>query len=181
MNTLEGWQSSLIKEQCSEFLQQSAGQPILKCFPSKYNTFQKVKIRKRKGDLFDETFNEAFEPHELRQRALFANGASTIEDAPPEFEPFFIFPINGFKFLYNKSVLNSSDEYRQVFDILINQLDQGRGEKIFIDMLQFTYKNVDLSEGITSGSEIIVYDIPFVYTIKQSGVVDYPKLLAEIS
>ena len=65
----------LLRENCSQFIYQSKGLPLIKLLPVSYDDFQKVKLRKRKGDKVAPQFNEAFidNIYNLRQRALFAN------------------------------------------------------------------------------------------------------------
>ena len=68
----------IIAEQCSDFLQESCGCPLLKNLPSDYGDFHKVKVRKRKQRRedpkgFSQMFNKAFEDsvRDLRERAIF--------------------------------------------------------------------------------------------------------------
>jgi hypothetical protein len=174
----------LIKDRCSIFLEQSRGQPLLKNLSCNYQDFDKVKVRKRKDNCeFAEAFNEAFETQHpgLRQRAVFANGAPSFEPADdPNLEPFFIFPVDGFKFMYSREVKNSGQEYKQVFETLFEQFGEEKGNEVITDLLRFTYTSDNLHEGIASGSEIIIYGIPFFYVVRCSKVEDYQDLMSTI-
>lgn len=174
---------STIASQCTQFLYESDGLPVLKNLPSTYNDVHRVKVRQRKvnGDVHD-TFNEAFEDehYNLRQRAVFANGIASFEIRTPEQhgqEPFFIFPINNFRFLYSKEVDNSSTDYKQVFDVLHEHFGPDKGNEVATDLLKFAYTQHNLAEGISSGAEIIFYNIPYFYAVRGALVDDYEHLL----
>lgn len=172
----------LIKTGCSQFLKESQGQPLFKNLSVKYMDFDKVKVRKRKGEAgeFTETFNEAFEFQHpgIRQRAIFTNGGSSFEPIfNEELEPFYMFPIDGYKFMYSKEVENSGQEYKQVFETLFEQFGEEKGNAVLTDLLRFTYTSTALNEGIESGSEIIIYGIPYFYAIRTS-MFEYEDLLS---
>lgn len=166
---------TLINE-CSQFLTSSYGLPLQKNLPIHSDGFRKVKVRKKKklNSDFIELFNEVFEDHEdLYQRAIFAS--SVTPNPIDTLEPFYIFPIDGFKFVYAENVSNTSDTYKEVFDKLMRNLDNVQGIEIFLDVLRFNYKKDDLRLGIESGSEIIIYGIPYYYAIRKSIIDDYRK------
>lgn len=172
-----------IGENCQQFLEESAGFPMVKLLPTDYQDFQKVKIRKRKNvSSFASSFNEAFEHemHQLRERSLFANGEVFLENAPiidNTIEPFYVFPIDGYDYIYNKGVTNSSENYAETFNEIFNQLGESSADKVFVDLMKFSYTSTNLQEGLATGAEIIVYGIPYYYTIRQSIINDYDNLL----
>lgn len=176
----------LLKTNCSQFFNESGGLPLFKNLSCSYQNFHKVKVRKRKGDSggFTETFNEAFEIQhpELRQRAIFANGISSFEPSvlSQEYEPFYIFPINGYDFMYSREVMNSGHEYKQVFETLFEQFGEEKGNTVITDLLRFTYTSHALCEGIESGSEIIIYGIPYFFAMKTNAINEYGELLSKI-
>ncbi len=154
---------NLIRE-CSEFLERSHGCPLKKYLPETYADIHRVKVRKRQGsDQFNRKFNEAFdkETHLLRQRAVFANGTQAVEEGQ---EMFYILPPNGFKFLYSTEVENSSKQYQSVFESILD-VDDG---ETFKELLKFTYTSDNLQEGLEAGAEIIVYNIPYFYAVRES-------------
>lgn len=173
----------LIKARCQQFLHESQQNPLLKNLPITYGDFHKVKVRhKRIEQQFDETFNDAFtDKHKaLRQRAVFTHGIISFE--PPiaeDLEPFYIFPIDGYRFLYSKEVENSSNDYKQVFDTLLEQLGE-QGMEMINDLLRVTYTENNLVEGIESGSEIILFNIPYYYAIRVSTSRNYQHLLTKL-
>ena len=140
---------AIIAERCSQFVEEAAGNPLLKNLPSEYGDFHKVKVRKRKrrkqdpSEEFAEVFNEAFEEelHDLRERAVFTNGESSFEGADSEeLEPFYIFPIDGYRFMYSREVENSSQDYKAVFDSIFEQFGATKGNEVISDLLKFTYR-----------------------------------------
>lgn len=173
---------SVISKQCSDFILESGGLPLTKNLSNKYSSLQKVKVRKRKHiDHFGEAFNEAFEQEHfgLRQRAIFANS----EPTQPELltESFYVFPINGYKFMYSSEVEQSDHEYKQVFETMFNQFGDEKSTEILSDLLRFTYSSVSLVEGIQSGAEIILYGIPYYYAVRCAAQPSYHDLLSSIT
>lgn len=170
-------------QHCSDFFNAAQGNPLLKNLPTEYNTFHKVKVRhKNHITEIGETFNKAFqnEVYKISQRAVFANGPSSFARSTNEkYEPYYIFPINGFKYMYCTEVQASTLQYKQTFDALFEKFgnDKGQAIEILKDLLKYTYTSETLIEGIESGAEIIIYNIPFFYAIKQAVVNDYNKLL----
>ena len=167
----------LIKRHCGQFLDESHGFPIVKNLPNTYENFQKVKVRKRKhSNTFSSTFNGAFkdEMNDLRERSVFVNGMVTIEES---LDPFYVFPVNGYNFLYSKEVENSTKNYMQVFESIFNQLGEESGKDVVTDLLRFTYVSEDLAVGIQSGAEVILYGIPYYYAIRESYIDNYDELL----
>lgn len=184
-NTESTKEIQLLRTNCTQFFSESCGLPIFKNLSCDYGSFNKVKVRKRKGETgdFTETFNEAFESQHpgLRQRAIFANGLTSFEPVvTEEVEPFYVFPIDGYKFMYSKEVQNSGHEYKQVFETLFEQFGEEKGNAVLTDLLRFTYTSRTLSEGIETGSEIIIYGIPYFYAMKVEAVGDYEELLSKL-
>ncbi len=174
-----------LKTHCSQFFVESQGLPLYKNLSPQYEDFQKVKVRKKNSsNEFTETFNEAFEKQhpDLRQRAIFANGESSFQPIHDEIhDPFYIFPINGFRFMYSKEVQNSGSEYKQVFETLFGQFGEEKGNEVLADLLRFTYTSKNLNEGIETGSEIIMFGIPYYYAIRVSSIASYDQLITRIS
>lgn len=170
---------SIIQTECSAFIRESGQLPLYKLLPSYYKDFQKVKVRQQKRhDPITEAFNRAFgsKIHNFRQRAIFS-----YPEKPPlkeGYEPFYVFPINGFKYLYSKEVTNSSNNYQHVINILFEQLESNeKAIEIVTDVLKYTYCRNNLIEGIISNSEIIFYGIPYFYAVRCSLFPIYKKII----
>lgn len=174
----------VLKEYCYQFIYQSGGFPLLKNLPKQYEDFHKVKVRKRKGDSVTNQFNEAFSEklHHLRQRALFANGLNSLPESSQNDIPFYIFPIDGYRFIYQTNVKNSNAQYQKSFDSILESLGNKKGSEVISDMLQFSYvDNEKLSEGIESGAEIIIYNIPYFYALRTSSVDNYEDFYSTLA
>lgn len=167
-----------LKAKCTQFLRESAALPLYKLLPKNYNDFHRVKVRQKNlDDKVSEVFNKAFgtQFHNLRQRAIFASG--TQPQPTDDVEPFYIFPIDGYKFLYSKEVTNSNSDYQQVMDSLFQQFeDDNKVIEIVTDVVKYTYVRENLVEGIISDSEIILYGIPYYYAVRCVAVPPYGKL-----
>jgi len=168
-----------IVAECSIFIEMSGEMPLLKNLPCHHEDFRKVKLRMRKkkaNDEFARTFNEAFDqiPH-LRQRAMFANGTASFVAEAAEREPFYIFPIDGFQFMYSLEVTNSNTDYMKAFDTILEQFNGDN--KLMEQVLKYTYTQEHLQEGIKHGSEIILYNMPYCYAIRSQSVDTYQDLI----
>ncbi len=163
-----------INDECGLFLRESCGKPLVKALPKHGDGFWKVKVRKKKTkDQFEETFNESFftEYRELRNRAVFVNGKQNLSENT---ELFYVFPIDGYRFMYSTAVVNSTELFKDTFDKLTENTGES-GLEIFKDLLQMTYTYDDLPAGIDSGCEIILYDLPYYYAIRASLIDDYSE------
>lgn len=145
-----------------------------------YGDVQKVKIRKRKpqNQNLSETFNDAFQAkqYNLHQRALFANGEKSFIHGANE-DKFYVFPIDGYQFMYCSEIQNSNEDHKTVIEALHEEFGHEKGNKIIADLIKFTYTSDNLVEGIESGAEVIIYNIPFFYAVRETLVPDYSELL----
>lgn len=183
--SMEMEELKIIRERCSQFLEESKGLVLFKNLPSDYANFQKVKVRKRKDcNLHDKTFNEVFadETQHIKQRALFANGIASFQESTEEedLEPFYVFPVDGYSYMYSMEIENSTTDYKQVFDLLLEEFGEKKGKEVISDLLRFNYTSDDLAEGIEKGCEIILYNIPYYYCIKISSLDNESDVLAAL-
>ena len=96
-------------------------------------------------------------------------------------DPFYVFPVNGYEFLYSREVGDSTESYRQVFESIFDTWgDEETATDIVNDLLRFTYVSEDLSTGINTGAEIIFYSIPHYFAIRESCVESYDSLLTSL-
>jgi hypothetical protein len=169
-----------ITEECSQFLQESNGFPLLKNLPVDNHGFRKVKVRKKKKqqNVLIEAFNETFNNHSnLMERSIFAHGMNSfIPVCSDEVEPFYIFPINGYKFLFAENVANTTEVYKTTLATLIENYGE-KGLKIFKEVLKYQYTFDNLIEGLATNSEIIIYDIPYYYAIRYSLIENYENFI----
>lgn len=169
----------IVTRDCSTFVEQSSALPLYKSLPSSYEDFHRVKVRlqKRKdgvSDVFEQAFGHTFS--NIRQRAIFAS--PTLPQANETTEPFYVFPTNGYRFLYSKEVTDSSSEYKNVMETLVSNLgDLTEAKEIVTDLVKYTYSSVNLSEGMYSGAEVIFYGIPYYYAVRVSAFQTYTELV----
>lgn len=168
-----------ILKECSDFLSESDGLPVLKNLSTRFNDIQKLKLRQRnKKDKFTQTFNEAFsKTPNLKQRSISTNGETSLITETNKMEPFYIFPINGYKYLYSLEVKNSKEDYQEVFENIIHFV---KDKSVMKDVLKYTYIDTDLKEGIEYGSEIIFYNIPYCYIARKSTIPKYHEFLLSL-
>jgi len=169
-----------IEKECSIFLKESNGYPLLKNLPTNNDGFRKVKVRKKKNvsDNLTNVFNETFKDYnDLLQRAIFAYTIISFDPSEDlEYEPFYIFPINGYKFLYAEGVVNTTESYKNTLDKLLETYGEN-GIKTFQELLKYQYSFTKLGDALNSYSEIIIYDIPYYYAIRYSLIEDYQKFV----
>jgi len=114
----------------------------------------------------------------LRERSVFTNGLLKLEE---NLDPFYIFPVNGYDYLYSREVGDSTESYRHVFESIFDAWDDvATATDVVNDLLRFTYVSENLSTGIETGAEIIFYGIPYYYAIRESCVESYDSLLTAL-
>lgn len=176
-------QCNILNTQCSEFLHESQGRPLYKLLPRNYNAFHKVKVRLKKGkvSLPEQALDDAFEfeYNKLSQRAVFAYSEPIVQTN--EQNMFYIFPINGYRYLYSKEVKNLSTDHKTVIDTLFeNFTDPTEASNIVTDLLTYTYCSSNLSEGISAGAEIIFYGIAQFYAVRADVCTSYNELILSL-
>lgn len=169
---------TLIKE-CSQFLEESNKLPLLKNLPIHGDGFRKVKVRKKNANnIFIEAFNKSFSEHKnIFNRSIFANGNKSFIPTENKIqEPFYIFPIDGYQFIYNPVVTNAFTEYKQDIEKLTKTVSQDSVIDIFSKVIKQSYLSENLSAGIKIGSEIIIYKAQHYYAIRKTLLDDYNSL-----
>ena len=166
-------QIAAIKNQCAQFINESQGMPVLKNLPISYNSFKKVKVRHtREHGVIGEQVSRAFQQPKLLQRAVFVNGPSSFEpilnERVCEYNIFYVFVPDAFKFLYNPAIQHSKFDELTVL-----------GEPLIGEVLNYGYVDSDLYEGINVGAELIMYNIPYYFCINAEAT-DYSELLGAL-
>lgn len=181
-NTFHTTVRQTLSADCSTFLRESNGRPLYRSLPTSYGDFHRVKVRLQKrrdgvSDVFERAFGHDFT--NLRQRAVFASPSRPL--MTEQMEPFYIFPIDGYKFLYSKEVTNSSSDYRNVIDKLVTELGNlNEATDIVTDLLKYTYATTNLHEGMSVGAEVILYSIPYYYALRANAT-DYDEIVSLIN
>lgn len=171
-----------IQNECSQFIRESIGHPLIKNLPANSSEgFRKVKVRRKKvseklTDIFNETFKD--DHSQILQRAVFAHGEDGFVPEPinSDMEPFYIFPIDGYRFMYSDNVQSTTRDYRKTLDLLMETFGDN-GIETFQEVLKYHYRHDKLYEALTGSAEIIVYDIPYYYAIRCSLIPKYSEFL----
>lgn len=176
---------AVIKQECSQFLRESSGLPIYKSITTASTPIApdlyKIKVRHKKADNtpLTQAYNTAFVQN-LREKAVFTY--SNISLCEQE-NSCYIFPKNGYKFLYSTEITRSNEEYKDVLNTLIENVDIDKAYTIITDMLKFTYTSTNLYEGIQSEAELIFYHLPYFYavpTIRYPNYTEFINHLGEV-
>lgn len=170
---------SILKTECNQFLIDSHAIPLLRSLPQEYNNFQKVKARKSKNRSFISTvFEKAFNYDQLIERAVFAY--TQVQYTQDDLEPFYVFPINGYKFLYCKGVKNSKIDHCDTINTLIETVNiPDEACDIMAGIFKFSYNSDNLIEALQTDAEIMFYDIPYYYAVRSSKY-NYNKLIEDL-
>lgn len=172
----------IILDECSNFISESQGNPLFKNLPPPSNyvapgTFR-VKVRhKKNNEIITELYSAALVPN-VRERSIFVHG--TKQEQTKNEQPFYVFPRNGYKYLYSCEVHESSEEYKEILDTLVETVGSERAYGIITDMLKYTYSNNNLSEAVQQGVEIMFYGIPYYYAVAIEAFPDYSELIRKI-
>lgn len=161
----------------------AGNRPLYKVLPSTYGDVSKVKVRQQKpakATLAAQLINKAFEEHyvNLTQRSCYS-----YPSPPPVHENqdlFYVFPADGYKYLYCMEVTDSHGDLGETIDALIEQVSVSAALDITVDLVRYTYKTTNLYEGISRGAEVVFYNIPCYYAIRASLVPDYTTLIERL-
>ena len=159
-----------IKIECSEFIKNKPDGFLCKPLHNNKSPIIKVKIRHKKiKEEYQEEFNNVFssEYQKLLQRCLIAyTNNKNLTYLNESHELYYVFPINGYKFIYNPIIDYSLEQYNDLLDQLA---DMGSSRRdIFYSTIKLSYKSGDLAEAFSKSSEIIFYNIPYYYAVKKS-------------
>lgn len=144
----------------------------------------KVRFHKR-HDQFVEIFNNAllkkYNTNNIHQRCIFANGPDSFTPAPGT-TPYYVFPIDGYKFLYSRGISDANEQLRETLETLSVAMENENDEvsRVMYDLLQYTYESTDLEQGIVEGCEIVVYNIPYYFAINAKHFPIYEQLITTL-
>lgn len=167
-----------ITNECGQFLELSNQKPLVKMLPIQGDGFRRVKVRKKDWDSsFVSSFNNAFNDYKnLLQRSVLAKAQPDIE---PNKEAFYIFPTDGFRFMYSLSNESSKNHYEQLF-IKLTECVKEKSVDIFMDVVRSQYLTENIEVALDNNYELIIYDIAYYYAIRKSIVDDYVALIYDI-
>ena len=170
---------------CSQFIVESGGLPLFRSLQISGEHARRVKVRQRKNESsVTEAFNAAFveRSRNIYQRAIFAT--TNPEPLTSTTEPFYVFPLNGYRFMYCTEVNKTNTGFQNAIDTLMEQFgedSENEAVSVLKELLRYSYVDSDLHEGITRGSEIIIYNTPSYVAVRCSSVEEYHDAIKLIS
>jgi len=164
-----------IKDNCSQFLLESKGIPTFKLLSNSYEELSKVKVRhKKKETLVSHTMDYANDA-KIYNRSVFTYGNNFPTPLEDNKQIYYVFPTDGYEYLYSTSVKHSDTSIRAMFFEFLEKLEPQDSNKIpglISDLLNFTYTNKNLCDGLYHENEILFYNISCFYVVAQNK---YPK------
>ena len=168
--------NTILKE-CKQFLDESKCRPLLRALPTNGEGFRRIKVRKKSKYLhplekhFDTAFQNKYK--EIRLRSMIVQ-TTPLTWMVAEHEPFYVFPIDGYKILYNKQVTDYTQYAAYLHGIIDSTKDY---ESLLSQLFEYAYETSSLPQAIDSGAEILIYDIPYYYAIRASLVENYSNFV----
>jgi hypothetical protein len=168
----------VIHSECSQFITESKGVPLVKSLDSQIGLFKRVKVRQRnRNNPIGSIFEEATNVFAIRERSLIANGLASdiVEEDCSEY---FVFPLDGYSYIYSKDIQNSAEVYSRALENLKEAVGTGAGE-IAADLVKMSYKTGNLSEALKTGCEILIYDTPAFYAVSAEAFPNYTSIIIQ--
>lgn len=173
---------------CSQFLSDSDGHPLYKRLVPTYGNFSRVKIRyspnkKQEAviEAVDRAFKDKFGISDIHRRALFATSLIPTISEGDNLNNYYIFPVNGYQYLYNSEIStpeNRKQTFTDLFENFSNEITSC--QEVISQLVDYSYTNTNLVNGIERGSEIIIFNIPHYFAINTNTVRSYDELLTFI-
>lgn len=168
-----------IKTECTEFLTHANNYPAIKAFNDHGKYLRKVKVRHKKNTIgFIRIVGDALqkEHQNIHIRSVIANGPHGYHEG---MQTHYIFPKNGFKFLYNPRI-NYHEEYKASYmKLLGSNLSDQQALEMIEDSIKYSYISDDtsLENALKSKKEIIFYNMSYYYTVSSEKYFSYDELL----
>jgi len=138
--------------------------PVFKILPHN-DLYEKVKIRvKNQTAPYSEARDAAFDFKKFDNRAL---EVLTHKPLKNDLGLYYIFPINGYKFVYNPKVDDIVDRCESMGDVLKDQ-------DTITEVLKYTYDIDNLVKGLEEANKINFFNIPYYYAV--NATIPYPEL-----
>lgn len=168
---------------CSEFMTECGGYPLIRTLPTNGEMFRRVKVRHKSiKDPIAIKFNDAFEEiyRNVSGRSIFCNGTH-MDVTEDDDEQFYVFPVDGFKFLYNPSV-EYYKEYKSMYASLKKVMPEQDCSRLLVDIIRYSYVESEetLKSALLSQKEVIVYNVPCYYAVSVARFPVYTTLLSLI-
>lgn len=167
-----------ILHNCSQFLRESEGKPLYRLLNSSGDGFRRIKIRKKNRHEFEleKYFDKAFshEYKDVRLRSVIAHTSPPAQEDPSR-EPFYIFPTDGYKALFNRQV---SDYVEYIKELQLSIDGCGNPDQLMEMLFSYAYVSTDnIQEAMLPNSTILIYGIQDYYAVRVSLVEDYNNFI----
>jgi hypothetical protein len=171
----------VLKEECSQFVS-LASAPLYVQLRDSYPDIAKVKVRKKNtrtviGEGFDKAFADFYN---ISQRCVYAKSSRAVFESVADKDIFYMFPIDGFRFLYNNQIEDNLKQHTETLSHLDECMESQQAIGTITEIIKATYTSINISEGINSGAEIMIYNIPRFYAVRADKY-QYTELIQEIS
>lgn len=162
----------MIRTKCSTFISESNSLPIFKRLDFTYGTSSKVKVRHSQTFATNKVLDEAFSSS--IENTIVPVTTQALDFVTASDEWYYVFPTNGYKFLYSKYI----PDYRY---LIATMEAKSVDRSIMVEAVRETYTNSEqLSEGIGSSVEILLYGLQSFYVVSCSAYPVYADLLTTI-
>lgn len=162
----------MIRTKCSSFISESNSLPIFKRLDFTYGTSSKVKVRHSQTFATNRVLDDAFSSS--IENTIVPVTTQALDFVTPSDEWYYVFPTNGYKFLYS--------EYIPDYRYLIATMESKNVDRsVMVEAIRETYTNNEqLSQGIGSSVEIMLYGLQSFYVVSCSAYPIYTELLSII-
>lgn len=163
--------SAVLADFCSDFLSLNSG-PLYKTFPTPLGqSFKRVKVRQKKSHKFIDPIIETGVqiPNLSAKQVVVSPTTQTITPST-----YYVFPINGFKFLYASRPLKALED---AFDKLID-LNVDNSYEIAVNLVRTNFKSDSLATAMLA-DDIILYNMPFYFVAHTLSFPNYKQLIIE--
>ena len=162
----------MIRTKCSSFISESNSLPIFKRLDFTYGTSSKVKVRHSQTFATNKVLDEAFASS--IENTIVPITTQALDYVTASDEWYYVFPTNGYKFLFSKYI----PDYRyHIATMEARSVDRS----LIVDSVRESYThNEQLSEGIGSSIEILLYGLQSFYVVSCAQYPSYSSLLSII-
>lgn len=152
-----------IRDSCYEFLKESNGYPVFKQLPEQYGVCSKVKVRHKPNLILEQFF----------KKTVMQDCSTLVESYSMPIagaHNYWIFPINGYKYIYNPLIADYKSKVNQILDITSDK-------DVILELIGDLYNSNNLITALTCETEILWYKISHFYAVDCSKFEDYDELL----
>ena len=145
-------------------MKKSNNKPLIKEL-NDVKSFKKLKARHRNKQ-YSSILNDAFDDSIGTRCITTTSNTSDLSE-----NDYYIFPINGFKFLYDPQGM-SGTSYHELTDTIKTDLVK--------ELMRFNLEESDLNHALSINTEVVLYNIPFCYAVNVKSFNSYDELLSVI-